>query len=162
MKFTLSFQVDDKLQETLERMQQVPKVFGQALYAEAVPLMDAAVERAPRAIGGLDTSAYITPPSSGEHHSLEMGFSAPWAAYVHERMDLQHPGGGEAKFLQRALDAGAYDFFDRFAARITAYLESGTTVEAPLRYPTSPPSVGREASHRRQNARRGRFRSGRR
>lgn len=34
---------------------------------------------------------------------LEVGYSAPYAIYVHENLEANHPNGGQAKFLEEPL-----------------------------------------------------------
>lgn len=40
-----------------------------------------------------------------EQLGVGIGFSAFYALYVHENEEMQHPNGGEAKFLEREVDA---------------------------------------------------------
>lgn len=153
--FKLKFTVEPQLTATLKRLKETPKLFGAALYAEATPLMDGARERAPSDVGGLLESSYVTRPSGGESApSVELGFAAPWAAYVHERMDLPHPQGGEPKFLERSLDAGAGDFYNRVAKHVAGWIAKGEAVEVSGRYPTAPPSIGQERHAARKAGRR--------
>lgn len=48
-----------------------------------------------------------------------------YAKYQHERLDLRHPGGGQAKYLSTPLKRGAARFFQRVADTVTT--GAGTT-----------------------------------
>lgn len=50
----------------------------------------------------------------------EISFNTPYAAYQHERLDLEHPRGGEAKYLEHALLSHAGEFAPFVAARVKA------------------------------------------
>lgn len=155
MKVSMKVEIEPKLEQTFDRLRDTPKHFGAALYVEAVPVMDAAVQRAPSDVGGLVDSAYVTEPSGGGVPKFELGFSAPWAAYQHERMDLPHSHGGEPKFLERALDAGGGGLLERAAARVAGWVERGQSGEvSPGRYPAAPPHIGHERHSTRQTSRR--------
>lgn len=47
-------------------------------------------------------------------------FSSPYAWIQHERLDFDHPNGGEAKFLENAIDA--LDVGDMVAGKVQAVL----------------------------------------
>ncbi len=157
MNLSLKIAVSPQLTDTLKRLQETPKYFAAGLYAGAVPILDVARSNAPRDVGGLDNSAYVTKPVAGTAPKLELGFSAPWSMYIHERMDLPHPHGGSSKFLERAVDAMAPTLFDFVAKQVAGWVEQGKPVTATSSYPTSPPTVQRErhsASSRRAALRR--------
>ncbi len=67
----------------------------------AEKVLEQAREAAPVDTGALRASAFLDRGSGG---GIEIGFSAPHALTVHERVDVAHQTG-EAKFLERALFA---------------------------------------------------------
>lgn len=36
--------------------------------------------------------------------TMQVGFTSPVSRFQHENLDYQHPGGGQAKFLEAAVD----------------------------------------------------------
>lgn len=61
-----------------------------------------AVELAPVDSGNLRASGYTITYDRPQGPAVEIGFTAAYAPYVHERMELKHPVG-QAKFLETAL-----------------------------------------------------------
>jgi len=53
--------------------------------------------------GNLKNSAFTRRFGSGWASMVVVGFTAAYAVYVHERTDLQHKKGKEAKFLEKAM-----------------------------------------------------------
>lgn len=39
-------------------------------------------------------------PAKTKTRTLNLGYAAPYATYVHENLAMQHPRGGQAKYLQ--------------------------------------------------------------
>lgn len=70
-----------------------------ALLAYGQALIERAAAEAPRDTGELAASAYAELTAPG---IVTVGFRAPHAAAVHERLDVPHASGG-AKFLERPL-----------------------------------------------------------
>lgn len=60
----------------------------------------------------------------------EVSFNTPYAAYQHERTDLDHPRGGEAKYLERALLQHADEFSAFVAARVKAAMKGAGLVRS--------------------------------
>lgn len=87
------------------------KAVAAGIFALANEIMIDAKERAPVDTGAMRASGYVAPPEIGSTSIvLEEGFGGPSKEYVirqHEDLSLHHPGGGEAKFLERAFDAAA-------------------------------------------------------
>lgn len=151
--FDLKFTIDSSIQETFDRLQKnFPNDIAAALYNEAGVLAHAAAARAPHESGDLQASAYVTPPHAGA--PVELGFGSLYAGYIHERTDLHHPGGGEAKFLQRTLDAETQNTLQRLANELQPAFERGNSVSAIATLPTSAP-MG--AEKRNDTSRRARF-----
>lgn len=72
-----------------------------ALSQERVPVLDPAQETKDRPSGELKESADLTVlPKS---HRVRFRYGTPYAVYQHERMDLKHPTGGQAKFLESSM-----------------------------------------------------------
>lgn len=66
--------------------------------AAASLILNAAKDNTPVQSGALRDSGTLT----GEGLEIGIAFTAPYAAMVHESVACAHPGGGEAKFLEKA------------------------------------------------------------
>jgi len=55
----------------------------------------------------------------------EVVFNTPYATYQHEEMDLNHPKGGEAKYLENPLKENAQMYIKGLAEAIEAKLDEG-------------------------------------
>lgn len=151
--FNLKVDVDASIQEAFDRLEkEFPNDVAAAIYNEAGVLARAAAARAPHESGDLAASAYVTPPQVNA--PVELGFGSLYAGYIHERTDLHHPGGGEAKFLQRTLDAETQNTLQRLAGELQPAFERGSSVSALAVLPTSAP-MGVEK--RNDTSRRARF-----
>lgn len=80
-----------------------------ALLKEAEKVYINMIPRIPIDTGKLKASAFFgavnaTGLKPGTHHVV-VGVKTDYAIYVHERTELKHPNGGEAKFLRNALMA---------------------------------------------------------
>lgn len=73
---------------------------GQGNTDAASVLRDGAVDRVPRDTNELAESAAVSTENNGLNAAVS--FSGDHAAVQHEDMTLEHPGGGEAKFLENA------------------------------------------------------------
>lgn len=74
------------------------------LFALGNNIMTEAKQRVPVDQGILRASGYVSPPEDG---NVELGFGGAASAYAvkqHEDLTLRHPGGGQAKFLESAID----------------------------------------------------------
>lgn len=60
----------------------------------------------------------IVPNGDLEEIEASVGFSAPYAIYVHENLEANHPNGGEAKFLENAIKDNADSLGDLIAYHI--------------------------------------------
>jgi hypothetical protein len=83
------------------------------MVGEAAGIAADAVSRCPVETGELQESVFLKPTTDG----AEVGFSAPHALYVHERIDVEH-ADGEAKFLEHAKDAAAGQIGQRVADKV--------------------------------------------
>ncbi len=53
----------------------------------------------------------------------EVVFNTPYATYQHEELDLNHPKGGEAKYLEKPLKENAKDYIEGLAEAIENALD---------------------------------------
>jgi hypothetical protein len=72
--------------------------------------------------GTLERSAQVTTSDDGMTAAISYG--TPYAAYQHERMDLRHPNGRQAKYLETPLN-GEREVVGELIAR-TVRAEAGT------------------------------------
>jgi len=93
-----------------------------ALYEEATDIMAKAIPITPIEFGPLRASGRVEPPEvSGTSVSVTLGFggaAAPYAVYVHERMDLSHKPPTQAKFLEQPVLEAQSGFGARLGARM--------------------------------------------
>lgn len=82
-----------------------------AVEAAGELLGDEAVQRTPKETGTLQGSMKVTTDGQA---TAAVSFNTPYAARQHEEIGWNHPGGGEAKYLENAMSAAA----DRMQAAI--------------------------------------------
>ncbi len=115
--------------ELLRRMEAMPRValeaLKKAMWQELEAILALAKLKAPVDSGRLRASGYTTPPEieNGVVLNGEVGFSAEYAVFVHERTELQHTTG-EAKFLEKAIHERSKGYAERLAARTRKLFES--------------------------------------
>lgn len=107
--------VDEVLAGFARAAEELVQRATQALEDEARALAADAAARAPSDSGELRESVYVEPKASGAGPGFEVGFRAPYAAFVHARPTLR---SGEPQFLERAKDAAAAGMADRMAAKV--------------------------------------------
>lgn len=99
---------------------------GSALYQEAQVILKETLPITPIQYGNLRTSGHVDPPATtGATTTVVIGFggaAAPYALYVHERLDLAHKPPTQAKFLETVVNLHAVDFGERMASRMTLQL----------------------------------------
>ena len=96
------------LNELLANLQRLgvdtTQVTAPALVQEAEAIMTASKQIVPVKQGVLRSSGYVAPPEiHGNDVSVELGYggaASDYALVQHERLDFNHPGGGQAKFLE--------------------------------------------------------------
>ncbi len=82
-----------------------PEAMAAALYKLGVVIIAEGQRRAPVEFGVLRASAYVSPPEGvGVKANVELGFGTVYALPQHERTDYRHPKGGEAKYLEKAVN----------------------------------------------------------
>lgn len=112
----------DKLAATLARLAAAtPAELGRALYQEALVEQKESMRRTPVKTNALRASHVTTKPQiSGRDISVTIevgGSAAPYALYVHENLDADHPVG-QAKFLESTINESRPFFAARIAKRI--------------------------------------------
>jgi bacteriophage HK97-gp10 putative tail-component len=60
----------------------------------------------------------------------QVSFNTVYAAYQHERTDLEHPRGGKAKYLEGALLTHAPEFAEFVAARVRAAVKGAGLIRS--------------------------------
>ena len=99
-----------------------PVAVGRALRRLGEEIMTDAKLLTPVDTGALRASGHVQGPTLGPEVAVTLGFggpSAPYAVYVHERLDLRHPVG-QAKFLEEPFKAKASQIPERIAAEMRA------------------------------------------
>lgn len=79
----------------------VREVMPEALAEGAEHVRVKAVELAPVETGHLVGTATVD--VDAERNQAAITFDGPYARYQHERLDLRHPTGGQAKYLEQPL-----------------------------------------------------------
>jgi hypothetical protein len=149
---------DEVIRKALaDEARKAPKAAGVALYKLATKVMRQSVARTPVLTGELRRSAYVTQPQPGGRPRIELGYGSEHALPVHEEVEVSHDDG-EAKFLQRALDANRTTALQEIAAAFNQARKDGGT--APRgEFPNAPHSEGvRHAPGKRSSELRDRIR----
>lgn len=94
--------VEDAEKKIAEALGRVEGTAQLALIVQAAAIAADAAQRAPIQTGALRQSVVVVPSGS----TVAVGFTAPYAAEVHERTDVAHDEG-EAKFLEHAMNEAA-------------------------------------------------------
>lgn len=117
---------DAKVRDELKRLSvAVPAAFGAALYTEGVGLYGDARKRVPVDTGYLRDSAYVTRPNlKSQNMVVEVGFGAEHATLQHQNEAYRHPKG-EAKYLQKAMDAFGPGFLQRLGTGTARNVQAG-------------------------------------
>lgn len=91
-----------------------PQALSAGLQTAGESLLSQARSLAPVASGELVESGYVR---SLDPQSVEVGFAAPYAAMVHERLDVQHETG-QAKFLEAPLTGFGQELLTQLADKM--------------------------------------------
>lgn len=95
---------------------------GKALYAEAELIMTESKKQCPVDTGTLRGTGHVEQPEeSGDRVTVQMGYggpAAPYAIWVHERLDLRHNPPTKAKFLEDPVKAATPKLPARLAKRL--------------------------------------------
>lgn len=110
---------EERLLAVLSRLENAEAALGRALYEEANRIFNQSQALVPVDTGALRSSGHVTLPNQGpDGVEVTIGYggaAAPYAVYVHERLDLNHPNGGQAKFLEEPVNAAANGIAGRLA-----------------------------------------------
>jgi hypothetical protein len=105
-----------KVLAALEQLaRQYPKAVMKAVTAEGAELLRESVRLCPVDTGRLRASAYEKPKD--ETH-IVLGYGADYALAVHEKTEVHHENGTQAKFLSAPIDAHRHTFASEVAQRI--------------------------------------------
>lgn len=135
-----------------------PYATGHAIYAEGYEIQRNATKRAPVEFSVLRNSAYTTVPRPSEIVA-EVGFGTEYAVAQHEGLTFNHPRGGEAKFLENAINERSAGMLRRLRDYIARLVERGVnTMPAPLGntkpvVKPAPKRVNKKKNKSRQQAR---------
>lgn len=115
---------EERLLRVLAALDNAEQALGRALYEEANRIFNVSQTLVPVDTGTLRSSGHVTPPNQGPR-GVEVtigygGAAAPYAVYVHERLDLNHPNGGQAKFLEQPVNEAADGIAGRLADTLDA------------------------------------------
>jgi hypothetical protein len=100
---------DKRLNRKLRRLGKAgPQILGRALFKEGNEIMKESKEIVPIDKGVLKASGHVqTPVIAGKDVSVTLGYggaAAPYAIFVHERMNVRHKPPTRAKFLEEPLN----------------------------------------------------------
>lgn len=106
----------DELRKKLAAIaKRAPRVAIMAIEGEAQVILAESVRLCPVDTGRLRASAYVKP--TDETH-VAIGYGAEYALAVHERTEVHHENGTQAKFLSTPVDAHRHSFAADVATRI--------------------------------------------
>lgn len=109
-----------KINEIINKTENVSRKTMQSIAAD---LKGKSIEKCPVDLGDLRGSAYYRTEVTRDGITAEVGFSSPYALKQHESLEFNHPQGGEAKFLQKALEEN----IDKYIDKIKHGVENGVT-----------------------------------
>jgi hypothetical protein len=97
---------------------------GRALYAEANDIFNKSQAQVPVDTGALRSSGHVSLPVATPR-SIEVtigygGAAAPYAYYVHENLEANHPKGGKAKYLEDPSNEAIGGILERVAGYVDA------------------------------------------
>jgi hypothetical protein len=100
-------EVDNKGFEAIKNRveQNIARVIQDALNDVAQQILTRSQVLVPVRTGALRDSGYITSGDQGGYPSVKItygGGDVPYAYQVHEDLEMRHPNGGQAKFLEQA------------------------------------------------------------
>lgn len=124
-----------RLMENLSKLERGAKqALRRAVRDVAFDVQGRAQMKAPLDTGHLRESGSTELIDDGDRIGATVGFNATakngkqsYALVQHERTDYRHPLGGEAKYLETALNEVAGDFEDRLATGVQRFVEERLT-----------------------------------
>lgn len=121
MQIELELENAEAVQKAVRDLgEQGPPRLARALYAEAQEIMTKSRRLVPVDTGALRASGQVRTGHTGRDPYVEIvygGPAAPYAIYVHERLDVNHTVG-QAKFLEQPTLEQVRGMGDRLAAAI--------------------------------------------
>ena len=134
------------LSDMLERVKKSDKdvkgAVAAAIYQEGLAIEAESVHLVPVDTGRLRASHYVAPPEDIENPTCEAGYGTDYAAYVHERTELNHPVG-QSQFLKEPLDKAKQGYAERLRKRADDNLMRDITISSvPKTAPTVPSDAG--------------------
>lgn len=110
---------------------QSPKLAGLALRSEAEIEMTEAKRRVPVKTGALRGTGHVVPPAvEGGQIVVKLQFGGPavdYALEIHENLEMFHPRGGQAKYLESVVKESAPYLAQRVATRLARRLAAYKT-----------------------------------
>lgn len=94
----------------------------EAIAAEAERILEASLPLVPVDTGLLFSTGMTERQPAGADIRFGAHGLAPYAAIVHERLDTNHPNGGQARFLAEPFFAATGDMMQRLALDMAARL----------------------------------------
>lgn len=108
-----------------------PEAVGAGLFSVGNEIMAVAKDRCPVDQGVLRASGYVEARDTSDGTVVvELGFGGAAASYAvkqHEDLTLRHPGGGQAKFLESAIDDARAGMAARVAAVARQHIEAAAS-----------------------------------
>jgi hypothetical protein len=153
-KVKASLSGDKALLKELRRLEKkAPGAVERALYQQGIAIIGNAIRRAPVQFGVLRGAAYVAPPMEAPGGAIvQLGFGTVYAAAQHEGEDFNHPRGGEAKYLEKAVasEASPKRIADWAKENIAKGLSSTSIPGAPPKKPVVKESVRRRGLARKK------------
>lgn len=129
MQTRIVFEPSPKFVALMRRAKNPVKAIGRALYEEANEIFNESQTQVPVRTGALRGSGRVLlPEESPSGVTVVIGYggaAAPYAIYVHEMTQNNHPIG-KAKFLEDPMLAAAPNIPRNLARALERYLETGT------------------------------------
>ena len=139
MKQSVTFTGTGKVMESIAKLRRIaPEALAAATYMATGTVISTAMRLTPVDTGWLRQSRYVRfPKMSGDRFSIEAGFAATYAIYVHEiHKDYIV---GEWKFLSTALNYHASSMLAEIARIAAGMLAAGKGLgDVPKMHPTEP------------------------
>lgn len=147
-----------KMQRKIDRLRkEAPEAVGAALYERAVGVMTDSKKQTPVDTGRLRSSGFVSAPMEvgpGGGMKVVMGYGTEYAVFVHEDTDASHTTGN-AKYLEKALNAKAGQMAEQIAKAAEAMMERGVGLEAigqGNEFPQKPNPTEKKAEKERKRA----------
>lgn len=130
---------EDVRKAVKEVAKKYPQAMAAAIYKLGVAILSDSLPRVPREFGVLRASGYVAPPTGqGLNADVQLGYGTVYAVPQHERLDYRHPRGGEAKYLENAINAVAPSALPKLAKWAQEIAEAGGRWGATSGIPTRP------------------------